>query len=828
MSGEFLRADVDPPALRAAWPEICQVLDSLRERLSRLERAGHQGVASASVPGEADPRALATLQEILSIPSWSLDPGDLFTLALDRLSRLLAADRAMLFVAEAGGSRLVPRSAHGFRRDDLESILLEPGEGVVGRAFKERRVLTYTSGSEGTAPDSFIERFPVWAAIAVPVRTEDEVAGVLYAGRRRLGAPFDANDVLLLLVIADRVGGGLVHQGLLDRRTRHVARLGELAAFAGRIGTAPSPNGVLAEACETGCRLVGVRAAAVAVAAGRDELELVVARGLPGAPEAWRRVDIRAGLTAELYARADAITCRDVQSRQVPERSFLADGGFHGCLLLPLQLRDQRAGVLYLADTEIRDFSAEEIEAAGVLAAITSMAADNSRSSGELRLALEGLRSTQERLVQVEKAQALAEMAGGLARELNNIFAIILGKSRLLLTHTHDESLRDGLGLLEGAAWRGADVVHKLAALAVPTSGEPDAPVDLTAIVQDALALTRSRWKDEPEGPGPQIDVVTDLRSVPTVLVSAAALRETVVNLLLNAAEAMAQGGRLTVTTRLRDGGAELVVEDTGEGIRGDVRGRVFDPFFTTRGPRHMGLGLTVAHGVVTRCHGQIEIASGAGGGTRVVIWLPGVDTAVGPPPPRLAGAVATGGHPAGIDPEGDRWADTAITEAPGTSRGMPHPQRGGPTEQAPGVDPVPLRERVREGARPAASGPASILVLEDDAPVRSLLVGALTHAGHQVDTATDGVSGLAKLEDGRFDVVLTDLALPQRSGLAIARSVKRLSPHTPVVLITGWGHLLDPERLREHGVDLMLVKPFRLERVLSVVADALRLRFSS
>jgi DNA-binding NtrC family response regulator len=122
----------------------------------------------------------------------------------------------------------------------------------------------------------------------------------------------------------------------------------------------------------------------------------------------------------------------------------------------------------------------------------------------------------------------------------------------------------------------------------------------------------------------------------------------------------------------------------------------------------------------------------------------------------------------------------------------------------------------------------ASILVIEDEATVRSLLITALTNAGYGVETAMDGPSGLAKLETGRFDVVLTDLALPQGSGLAIAGSVKRLHPRTPVVLITGWGHVLDPERLREQGVDLMLVKPFRLERVLSVVSDALRLLASA
>jgi DNA-binding response OmpR family regulator len=118
-----------------------------------------------------------------------------------------------------------------------------------------------------------------------------------------------------------------------------------------------------------------------------------------------------------------------------------------------------------------------------------------------------------------------------------------------------------------------------------------------------------------------------------------------------------------------------------------------------------------------------------------------------------------------------------------------------------------------------------SILVLEDEEHIRTMLVEALSGAGHRVESATDGLTGLARFQGGVFDVVLTDLSLPECSGLDVARSVKRMRPETPVVLITGWGHLLDTERLRDSGVDVMLVKPFRLERLLAVVGDALRLR---
>ena len=105
------------------------------------------------------------------------------------------------------------------------------------------------------------------------------------------------------------------------------------------------------------------------------------------------------------------------------------------------------------------------------------------------------------------------------------------------------------------------------------------------------------------------------------------------------------------------------------------------------------------------------------------------------------------------------------------------------------------------------------------------MLVDSLGRAGHRVESAADGLAGLARFQGGEFDVVLTDLSLPERSGLDVARAVKRMRPQTPVVLITGWGHLLDPTLLAESGVDLTLVKPFRLERVLSILDDALRLR---
>src|SRR5437867_12215919 len=124
----------------------------------------------------------------------------------------------------------------------------------------------------------------------------------------------------------------------------------------------------------------------------------------------------------------------------------------------------------------------------------------------------------------------------------------------------------------------------------MPTSGEAAGTVDLTALVQGVIALTRPGWKDGAEGRGARIDLVTDLQDAPPVRGSETALREALVNLVLNAVDAMALGGRLSLATRPRQGGVELALEDTGEGIVEGAQGRGFDPFVPACWAKRMGL----------------------------------------------------------------------------------------------------------------------------------------------------------------------------------------------------------------------------------------------
>jgi signal transduction histidine kinase len=764
------------PLVQESISEIGRELEGLRERIRRLETGEalptREPEPAGDTIGAVDAGALAGIQEILSAPSSGLPPAETFGLVMDRAARLLDADRAMLFVLDPERAVLVPTAARGFRRDDLGGLTVAPGEGVVGRAFLEGRALAYHRTAEVAPRDPFVARFPVRDALAVPLRTDSQVVGVLFAGRRGRGVPFTVEDTVLLLVIADRVATAVSHQHLVDRAAEHLARLRELQVFSGQAVVGRDLAEILARACEVGSRLLGVRMAALALLEGHSRLRLAGASGLPqDAAERWS-ADVRAGLAGEVYASGQPLAVADLSRREGEAEAFLSALDLRAGLLVPLRIHERTVGVLYLADPRPRDFFADEIEAVQVLATLAALAVENSRLYGDVRQALDTIKAAQDRLVQTEKARALGGMAGGIAHEFNNILAIILGKTQLLLARSGDETVRESLGHVEEAAWRAADIVRRLQGFATTRPDEGNGPIEANSLVHDAVTLTRGLWKDEAEARGARIEVVLDLEDAPSVQGNAAELREAVTNLVLNAIDAMPHGGHLNLSTRPRDGGVEVTVADTGEGMSEDVRARIFEPFFSTRSPLRTGLGLSVVHGIVGRHQGRIDVASEIGRGTRVRVWLPAA---------------------------------------------LPRPTGPSPEREAPPREPV--------APRAEAAGPARVLVLEDEQRIREMLVDALGRAGHHVESVADGLAGLARFQGGAFDVVLTDLSLPERSGLEVARAVKRMRPGTPVVLITGWGHLLDPALLAQSGVDLTLVKPFRLERVLSILEDALRLR---
>ncbi len=234
--------------------------------------------------------------------------------------------------------------------------------------------------------------------------------------------------------------------------------------------------------------------------------------------------------------------------------------------------------------------------------------------------------------VEAERLEAIGGMAAGVAHHLNNILMVVLGNIQLALMDGVRPRPEGRLQAAERAVRDAAEVVKSLTSFCRTQPIPAMNPLDINALVDDAVELTAPRWRDEAVARGVPVQMRVERGDLTPVQGNAAALRQVLMNLVLNGIEAMPDGGSLTVRTWADAAGIHCSVSDTGVGMSPEVRQRALEPFQTTKGPRTRGLGLAVAHGIVTRHGGMLTIDSIEGLGTSVVISLP----AAGPRQPAL------------------------------------------------------------------------------------------------------------------------------------------------------------------------------------------------
>ena len=249
------------------------------------------------------------------------------------------------------------------------------------------------------------------------------------------------------------------------------------------------------------------------------------------------------------------------------------------------------------------------------------------RNAG-LQNALAEMEAARRRVIRQERLRALAQMANGIAHDFNNALAPILGFTELL--QMSPKILADPakagsyLALIHSAAKGAAGVVSRLREFSrSQEAGEAFAPVDLGKLVAQSIALTQPKWKEQAQANGAAIQIESELAPCAPISGDESALREMLANLIFNAVDAMPSGGTITIRTRRDDGFGVIEISDTGTGMTGEVRARCLDPFFSTKGGRGTGLGLSMVLGTVERHGGTIEIESEAGEGAVFVIALP-------------------------------------------------------------------------------------------------------------------------------------------------------------------------------------------------------------
>ena len=469
--------------------------------------------------------------------------------------------------------------------------------------------------------------------------------------------------------------------------------------------------------------------------------------------------------------RGELVYEPDIASSAYPFPQRLARGGLRSLVVTPLQSESQVFGVLVAARFQPHSFSSGECEFLRQLSEHVALAAHQAQLYEALQRAYDDLRQTQQAMMQQERLRALGQMASGIAHDVNNALApVSLYLDSLLETETDlKPESRHFLEVIQRATADVAQTIGRMREFYRQREPQLDLkPVSLNELLQQVIDLTRARWSDMPMQRGIVVAMRTELAGdLPLITGVESELREALTNLVLNAVDALAEGGTITLRTRAagEPGSPSVQVEvaDTGTGMDEETRRRCLEPFFTTKGERGTGLGLAMVYGVVQRHGADLEIESAPGAGTTV----------------RLSFPVA----------------------APSAS----------PTEPAAAI--APLR-RLR------------LLLVDDDPLVLRSLRDILEKDGHVVVTTSDGQSGIDafRAAHGRgeaFAAVITDLGMPGIDGRKVASAVKEISPSTSVILLTGWGQRLLSESGMPLHVDHVLNKPPRLREVRIALARA-------
>jgi len=502
-----------------------------------------------------------------------------------------------------------------------------------------------------------------------------------------------------------------------------------------------------------------------------EEMSVVAHRGLE--EEAVRKIRVKAGdgIAGWVAREGKPILVKDVVSDHrihCPLESTSA-GSFISApivLSIPILLQEKVMGVINVTNRESGvPFEEEDLSFLYGLAGQAAVAIERARQFDELQQAFASLKDAQKSIVHTARLKALGQMAAGIAHDFNNLLNGILGFSQILERKLASpdpdlQAIRADIGRIQKLSLQGAETVKRVQDFSRVRRDGPSENVDLNAVVRNAVDVTRNRWKHECEMRGIRIEVRLDLGPIPTTTGNASELGQAVNNLIFNAVDAMPSGGTLTLRTCAEGESIDLEVSDTGVGMTREVRERLFEPFFSTKGGGQ-GLGTSIVYGIVARHDGEVAVSSESGKGTTIRLRLPVTVTA------------------------GERQAE--IPEAP-----------------------------------VMASQPFHVLIVDDNALNRELFQAYLEPMGYRTRTAESGAEALEILDREAVDLVVTDLGMPGMSGKQLAEQAKRIRPELPVVLVSGWAVLEEEKAMKDSGIDFLLAKPCTAEQFQHAVASAL------
>ena len=356
-------------------------------------------------------------------------------------------------------------------------------------------------------------------------------------------------------------------------------------------------------------------------------------------------------------------------------------------------------------------------------------------------------------LLQSEKLKSIGTITAGISHEFNNILAVMMGRAEVLEQGFDDDNeLKKGLKTIIKAGEDGALIVKKMLTF-TKSEANPSEYIffDIRHLLEQAIDFAKPRWENMAQAGGMNYNMNNKgMKEIPEALCNPTELRGVFINVINNALDAMPDGGSLSFTTWSNDDTVFVSISDTGKGMSEDVRKKIFDPFFTTRRPQGTGLGMSVSYSVVKRHDGKIEVESEEGKGSTVNLSFP---------------------------------IKREIAQQKLSSKPEAH-------------------EIKAKGLR--------ILVVEDNDDMCMIMNNALTRGGHTVKISNNGAEAIALASKEDFDLVLSDLAMPDVNGYEVVKMLNKLEKRPKIGIITGWSEQLELFDKEEMKVDFILRKPFK------------------
>lgn len=567
-------------------------------------------MARSTPPAKEKLQHYEVLTRVSRVINSSLDSTTVLDLVLREAVELMKATSGSLVLLDPHTQLLEIEVAIGLS-DEARQVKLAIGRGVTGWVAKTGQPLRLADVT--TDPRYISVRQDIRSELAVPLVLEGQLIGVLNVDSTRPHA-FQQAEEDLLVALANHAAQ-VIHNAWLYEAVAHNARkLETLSHVAQSINSSLNLEEVLKRVTADACRLMATKVCSLMLLnAERDQLELRACHGASADYLSKPPLPVSESIIGSVVRRRKPVQVYNVQHHDAFQHIELArQDGLVSLLSVPLQFGEKVIGALSVYSHTPYRYSTQDVKILTTLASLAAVAITNAQLHEKMVLAEEQLRQT-------ERLSTLGLLAAEVAHEIRNPLTVMqmLFHSLELKFPAADPRTRDAEIVAEKMQHLNK-IVDRL--LSYARSNEPClTAVDLNALLGDVLLLTRRKLQHQ------RIELVTDLAgSLPPVRADRGQLEQACLNLILNAAEAMPDGGRLTISTGVRSTGTVvLTFRDTGVGMTTEQQARLFEPFLTTK-VHGTGLGLAIVHKIIVDAHqGRIEVESAPQQGTAFHILLP-------------------------------------------------------------------------------------------------------------------------------------------------------------------------------------------------------------